>query len=56
MSTPDSSAAAHDPLFFTPVPSVYRGANRWTPEAQRAFIGALSRCGVVTAAARSVGR
>lgn len=43
-------------LLFTPVPTAYRGANGWTAEVQRAFVAALARTGVVTAAARSVGR
>lgn len=33
-----------------------RVARGWTAEAQRAFIAALSRCALVTAAARSVGK
>ncbi len=45
-----------DLLVFTPVPWAYRGANGWSSEVQRAFVGALARCGVVAAAARSVGR
>jgi hypothetical protein len=44
-----------DPLHFTPVPRHRSGARGWTADAQRAFIHALSRCGVVAAAARSVG-
>lgn len=47
MSTPD-------PLHFTPVPHARR-ARGWTPDAQTAFIAALSRSGVVAQAARSVG-
>ncbi|MEC3911987.1 hypothetical protein U5A82_16355 [Sphingobium sp. CR2-8] len=43
-----------DLLRFTPVPHVRR-ARGWTPDAQMAFIAALSRCGVVAQAARSVG-
>lgn len=42
-------------LRFTPVPFARR-ARGWTPDAQCAFIDALSRCGVVAQAARSVGR
>jgi hypothetical protein len=45
-----------DLLLFTPVHTAYRGANGWTSEVQRAFVAALARTGVVTAAARSVGR
>lgn len=44
-----------DPLHFTPVPRHRSGARGWTADAQHAFIDALSRCGVVAAAARSVG-
>jgi len=43
-----------DLLHFTPVPHARR-ARGWTPDAQLAFIAALSRCGVVAQAARSVG-
>jgi hypothetical protein len=43
-------------LLFTPVATAYRGANGWSGEVQRAFVAALARCGVVAAAARSVGR
>ncbi|WP_420145775.1 hypothetical protein [Sphingobium sp.] len=43
-----------DLLHFTPVP-LMRRARGWTPDAQHAFIAALSRCGVVAQAARSVG-
>ena len=45
-----------DLLLFTPAASAYRGANGWSSEVQRAFVAALARCGVVAAAARSVGR
>jgi hypothetical protein len=45
-----------DPLHFTPVPMLRRRAQGWCPDTQRAFIDALSRCGVVAQAARSVGR
>ena len=48
--------APDDLLLFAPVPTAYRGANGWSSEVQRAFIAALARTGVVTAAARSVGR
>lgn len=47
--------SAFDPLAFEPVPS---GSNRhdgWTPERQRAFILALAKIGLVSAAARAVG-
>ena len=43
-------------LLFAPVETAYRGANGWTGEVQRAFVGALARMGTVAAAARSVGR
>ena len=43
-----------DLLHFTPV-QLQRRARGWTPDAQHAFIDALSRCGVVAQAARSVG-
>lgn len=45
-----------DLLLFRPVPLQRRRANGWTAEVQRAFIQALSRAGVVSLAARSVGR
>ena len=45
-----------DLLLFTPAPSAYRGTHGWSSEVQRAFVGALARCGVVAAPARSVGR
>lgn len=45
-----------DLLLFAPVQTAYRGANGWSAEVQRAFIGALARSGVVAQAARSVGR
>ena len=51
-----SSSAPDDLLLFAPVPTAYRGANGWSAEVQRAFVGALARCGTVAAAARSVGR
>lgn len=44
-----------DPLLFTPVDLTLRRVDGWTPTAQRTFIDALSRMGVVAAAARSVG-
>lgn len=44
-----------DPLAFTPVPLQRKRRRGWTPERQRAFIAALSRCGSVSAAARQVG-
>jgi len=56
MTRPDPSVATRDPMFFTPVATAYRGANGWSAEVQRAFVAALARCGVVAAAARSVGR
>lgn len=45
-----------DLLLFTPVSLRRRVPRAWTAEAQRAFIDALSRSGLVTAAARSVGK
>lgn len=53
MTDPDRP---NDLLLFTPAPCAYRGANGWSSEVQRAFVAALARCGVVAAAARSVGR
>ncbi len=47
--------AREDLLLFTPVPLQRRRRDGWTPAVQRAFILTLSRCGVVTEAARSVG-
>lgn len=47
----DSSAN----LAFTPVPSTTCRRDGWTPERQHAFILALSKIGLVTAAAREVG-
>ena len=43
------------PIDFTPVPRLRRRCNGWTEETQHAFIDALSRCGCVALAARSVG-
>lgn len=45
-----------DEIPFDPVPSKTRRKDGWTPERQRAFIAALTRCGSVTAAARHVGK
>ncbi|WP_375402643.1 hypothetical protein [uncultured Sphingomonas sp.] len=56
MSNPDSPEPPDGLLLFTPVPTAYCGANGWSSEVQRAFVAALARCGVVAAAARSVGR
>ena len=56
MTKRDRPAPPDDLLLVTPVQSTYRGANGWTTEVQRAFVAALARCGVVAAAARSVGR
>jgi hypothetical protein len=44
------------PIDFTPVPRLRKRRNGWTPETQRAFIDALSRCGCVARAARAVGK
>jgi hypothetical protein len=43
------------PIEFTPVPRLRKRRNGWTEEKQRAFIEALSLCGCVASAARSVG-
>ena len=40
---------------FEPVPSASNRRDGWTPERQRAFIRALSRIGLVSAAAADVG-
>jgi acetyl esterase/lipase len=40
---------------FEPVPSASRRHDGWTPERQRLFIEALSKIGMVSAAARAVG-
>lgn len=40
---------------FEPIVSASRRHDGWTPERQRGFIHALSRIGMVSAAARSVG-
>jgi hypothetical protein len=45
-----------DLLLFAPVPLQRVTANGWTAERQRAFIAALARMGVVSHAARSVGK
>jgi hypothetical protein len=44
------------PIDFTPVPRLRKRRNGWTPERQRAFIDALSRCGCITRAARAIGK
>lgn len=44
------------PIDFTPVPRIRKRRNGWTPETQRAFIDALSRCGCISRAARAVGK
>jgi hypothetical protein len=44
-----------DPLAFEPVPFARRRRDGWTPERQRLFILALSRIGMVSAAAAAVG-
>jgi hypothetical protein len=51
-------AEAADPanhIPFTPVPRARARRDGWSPERQRMFIFALSRCGSVARAARSVG-
>jgi len=63
MSSPLSSwadfeAEAADPanhIAFTPAPRQRARRNGWSPERQRLFLFALSRCGSVARAARSVG-
>lgn len=51
------SIPAHDDLLlFTPVPAQRVTANGWSAEVQRAFVAQLARSGVVSVAARSVGR
>lgn len=52
MSTPEHD----DLLLFTPVPAQRVTAVGWSAEVQRAFVANLAKCGVVSAAARSVGR
>ena len=58
-TTPPSTnldAHGHDPAAYDWVPVLRkRRKDGWTPERQRAFIGALADCGVVIEAARSVG-
>ncbi|WP_293883177.1 hypothetical protein [Sphingomonas sp.] len=54
--SPFRAALMADPILFTPVPVVRPTARGWSADVQVAFIAALSRCGIVTAAARSVGR
>ncbi|HST36960.1 MAG TPA: hypothetical protein VLK25_10080 [Allosphingosinicella sp.] len=44
-----------DPYPFDPIPSVSNRHDGWTPERQRGFIYTLSRIGMVSAAARTVG-
>ena len=52
--TPVPPAELAKLLDFTPVPRRYR-RNGWTPERQRAFIGALADTGCITRAAGMVG-
>lgn len=52
--TPIPNGELEKLLDFTPVPLRYR-RNGWTPERQRAFIGALADTGCVTRAAAMVG-
>ena len=54
----DFEAEAGDPanhIAFTPVPRQRARRNGWSPERQRMFLFALSRCGSAARAARSVG-
>lgn len=50
-----TDAAPDEPIAFTPVPLKRKRRTGWTPERQREFIAALSRCGSVSAAVRQVG-
>ncbi len=53
---PDSDRHGHDPAAYDWVPVLRKPRkDGWTPERQRAFIGALADSGVVIDAARSVG-
>ena len=58
-TTPDNTnldAHGNDPDAYDWVPVLRkRRKDGWTPERQRAFIGALADCGVVSEAARGVG-
>lgn len=45
----------NNPFAFDPVPSASNRHDGWTPERQRGFIHALSRIGMVAAAASGVG-
>ena len=45
-----------DPLAFTPIVSATRRHDGWTPERQRRFIDALATMGVVSRAAKAVGK
>jgi len=49
------SESPSDPFAFEPVPSASNRHDGWTRERQRGFIAALSRIGMVAAAARTVG-
>ena len=49
------SDSPDDILAFEPVAAARRRHDGWTPERQRAFIEALAKIGMVSAAARSVG-
>ena len=49
------SDSPHDLLAFEAVPSASNRHDGWTPERQRSLIDALSRIGIVAAAAREVG-
>ncbi|VWX57901.1 hypothetical protein [Sphingorhabdus sp. 109] len=56
LDAPQLDAHGHDPAAYDWVPVLRkRRKDGWTPEKQRAFIGALADCGVVAEAARSVG-
>ena len=49
------SDSPSDPLAFDPVPSASNRRDGWTAERQRAFVAALAKIGLVSAAARAVG-
>lgn len=49
------SESPADPFAFEPVPSASRRHDGWTPERQRGFILALSKIGMISAAAATVG-
>jgi hypothetical protein len=58
---PQNALAAIEPdaagpdIRFAPVPRRRQRRNGWTEKRQRAFIGALAKCGSVSAAAKAIG-